>query len=190
MNDAEYLYRQDVKEKAIIARSSRKRGSARRRKCQMSTDSMTRKEWEKMNGPVSTVQLNAPISWEAFCELPKNMQQEYVKHILTRYAVGPYALAQMFGISGTYCSTYLHSLGITFTKRASQKETARFLADYGMGAGANTPAPVADKKCMQLDRISLTFSGAFSSELIAARLKGLFPDEQQVVVTIEVSAAK
>lgn len=190
MNDAEYIYKQDVREKAITARSSHKYGSSRRRKPRMSTDSMTRKEWEKMNGPVSTVQLNEPITWEAFCELPKNLQQEYVKHILAHYSVGPYALARMFGVSGAYCGTYMHSLGITFAGRASQKETARFLADYGEAAKKSEAAPCADKKNTQLDRISLTFSGSFSPELIAARLKGLFPCEQQVVITVEVSAAR
>lgn len=146
MNDAEYIYKQDVREKAITARSSHKYGSSRRRKPRMSTDSMTRKEWEKMNGPVSTVQLNEPITWEVFCELPKNLQQEYVKHILAHYSVGPYALARMFGVSGAYCGTYMHALGITFTGRASQKETARFLADYGETAKKNETVPCADKK--------------------------------------------
>lgn len=190
MNDAEYIYKKDVRDKANIARSSHNRGSSRRRKCRMSTDSMTRKEWEKMNGPVSTVQLNEPITWEAFCALPKNLQQEYVRHVLANYAIGPYAFARMFGISGAYCSTYLSALGIVFTGRASQKETARFLADYGATGKKPEAAPCADKKNTRLDRISLTFSGAFSPEMIAARLKGLFPDEQQVVVMVEVSAAR
>ena len=33
MDDAEYIYKQDVKEKAITARSSHKYGSSRRRRC-------------------------------------------------------------------------------------------------------------------------------------------------------------
>ena len=50
MDDAEYIYKQDVKEKAITARSSHKYGSSRRRRCGLSSDNLTRKEWERMNG--------------------------------------------------------------------------------------------------------------------------------------------
>lgn len=55
MDDAEYIYKQDVKEKAITARSSHKYGSSRRRRCGLSSDNLTRKEWERMNGPVHTL---------------------------------------------------------------------------------------------------------------------------------------
>lgn len=50
MDDAEYIYKQDVKEKAITARSSHKYGSSRRRRCGLSSDNLTRKEWERMRG--------------------------------------------------------------------------------------------------------------------------------------------
>lgn len=181
MTDEEYLYRQDVKEKAIIARSSRNSRSARRRGCRTSTDNMTRKEWEKMNGPVHTVNLGQAMTWEEFRAMPKNLQQQYAQHILDHYAVGPYAIARMFGVSGAYCGTYLHELGIKFSgKRAAQAETERFLKDYGK--------PAADKKnSLEVERISLTFSGAFSPEAIAARLAGLFPEGQNATITIEVA---
>lgn len=46
MTDEEYLFKQDVREKAITARSSHKIGSSRRRKCSLSTNCMTRKEFK------------------------------------------------------------------------------------------------------------------------------------------------
>lgn len=178
MTDEEYLFRQDVKEKAITARSSHKRGNSRRRHCNFSTDHMTRREWEKMNGPVSTVKLDQALTWEQFSDLSESLRKQYIQNILNRYDVGPNALARMFGVSGPYCGKRLHELGFTFTSRASAAGTARFEADYGLA-----------KDCGQdFDRVAVTFSGKFSPELIAKKLAALFESGREAVVTIEIAA--
>ena len=204
MNDAEFIYKQDVKEKAVTARSARNYKGSRSGRCKLSTDNMTRKEWETMNGPIVSMNPSEPISWERFRALPRNMQREYIKYILDRYTVGPYALARMFGISGARCSTYIHELGFSFDRKASQKEAERFLADYSvskksMRASTESPdrasvlreqTPCADKKNTQLDHISLTFSGAFSPEEVAAKLRGFFATDQQVVITVDITPVR
>ena len=107
MDDAEYIYKQDVKEKAITARSSHKYGSSRRRRCGLSSDNLTRKEWERMNGPVHTLKPDEALSWDRFRALPRSLQQDYIKHILSKFKVGPAALGRMFGVSEAYCGDYL-----------------------------------------------------------------------------------
>lgn len=143
MDDAEYIYKQDVKEKAITARSSHKYGSSRRRRCGLSSDNLTRKEWERMNGPVHTLKPDEALSWDRFRALPRSLQQDYIKHILSKFKVGPAALSRMFGVSEAYCGDYLKKqLGITFQGRTTRQETLRFLNAYRPGRG-----PVcADKK--------------------------------------------
>lgn len=143
MDDAEYIYKQDVKEKAITARSSHKYGSSRRRRCGLSSDNLTRKEWERMNGPVHTLKPDEALSWDRFRALPKSLQQDYIKHILSKFKVGPAALGRMFGVSEAYCGDYLKKqLGITFQGRTTRQETLRFLNAYRPERG-----PVcADKK--------------------------------------------
>lgn len=187
MDDAEYIYKQDVKEKAITARSSHKYGSSRRRRCNLSSDNLTRKEWERMNGPVHTIKPDEALSWDKFRALPKNLQQDYIKHILLRFNVGPSALGRMFGVSEAYCGDYLKKqLGFTFQGRTTRQETLRFLDAYRPDRG-----PVcADKKNTELTRVSLTFCGAFSPEAIAARLQGFFPAGAKVSVTVNISAAE
>ena len=105
MDDAEYIYKQDVKEKAITARSSHKYGSSRRRRCGLSSDNLTRKEWERMNGPVHTLKPDEALSWDRFRALPRSLQQDYIKHILSKFKVGPAALGRMFGVSEAYCES-------------------------------------------------------------------------------------
>ena len=174
MDDAEYIYKQDVKEKAITARSSHKYGSSRRRRCGLSSDNLTRKEWERMNGPVHTLKPDEALSWDRFRALPRSLQQDYIKHILSKFKVGPAALSRMFGVSEAYCGDYLKKqLGITFQGRTTRPRT-------GLRRQKNT----------ELTRVSLTFCGGFSPEAIAARLQGLFPTGAAVSVTVDISAVE
>ena len=140
-----------------------------------------------MNGPVHTLKPDEALSWDRFRALPRSLQQDYIKHILSKFKVGPAALGRMFGVSEAYCGDYLKKqLGITFQGRTTRQETLRFLNAYRPGRG-----PVcADKKNTELTRVSLTFCGGFSPEAIAARLQGLFPAGTAVSVTVDISAAE
>lgn len=140
-----------------------------------------------MNGPVHTLKPDEALSWDRFRALPRSLQQDYIKHILSKFKVGPAALGRMFGVSEAYCGDYLKKqLGITFQGRTTRQETLRFLNAYRPERG-----PVcADKKNTELTRVSLTFCGGFSPEAIAARLHGLFPAGTAVSVTVDISATE
>lgn len=187
MTDEAYIFKQDVRDKAITARSSHKVGSSRRRKCSFASDRLTKKEWEKLNGPIHTVTPGEPMTWEAFKAVPDTLQTKYIEGILEKYKVGPNAIARMFGISGTYCGNYLRSLGFTFSGHTTPSEAARFLRDYGKVEEAESKS-AAGKKNTALERLSLTFSGGFSPEAITEKLQGLFESGQEVIVTVEALA--
>ena len=140
-----------------------------------------------MNGPVHTLKPDEALSWDRFRALPRSLQQDYIKHILSKFKVGPAALGRMFGVSEAYCGDYLKKqLGITFQGRTTRQETLRFLDAYRHDRG-----PVCtDKKNTELTRVSLTFCGGFSPEAIAARLQGLFPTGAAVSVTVDISAVE
>lgn len=184
MTDEEYVYRSDIKEKSKIAKSARSSYSARRHGCRLSTDNMTKKELEKMNGPMHTIKLGEPMAWEDFRKKPSSLQKQYIDAILGKYNVGPAAIARMFGISGQYCGNYLKKLGYSFKDRAKPEETARFLADFGV---AVTDAPAREAPALGVERVVLSFVGAFTPEAIAAKLQGLFPESQRVAITVEVA---
>ena len=81
-----------------------------------------------MNGPVHTLKPDEALSWDRFRALPRSLQQDYIKHILSKFKVGPAALGRMFGVSEAYCGDYLKKqLGITFQGRTTRQETLRFL---------------------------------------------------------------
>lgn len=63
MSDFEY----DCWQRKRLAQQAkyRKCGS-KSKKCSMSTDHMTQKQWKERNGKVVTVNLNQPITWDEF----------------------------------------------------------------------------------------------------------------------------
>lgn len=53
----------------------RKRGSGSR-KCSMSTDHMTRRQWEKSCGEMTTYQMMTPLTWEEFKSYSADIKRE------------------------------------------------------------------------------------------------------------------
>lgn len=96
MNDFDY----DVLQKKRLARQSfhRKCGS-KSRKCPMSTDRMTRKQWEERCGEIVTYELGKPMSWDQFRQMPANLQKEYLVRLVHDYSATASDLARMFGIT-------------------------------------------------------------------------------------------
>lgn len=132
------------------------------------------------------INTNAPMSWAEFKSRPKNLQKIYIDGILAKYAVGPIALSRMFKIDPAHCSKYLRALGVKFGKQASTKETIRFEREFC--AAAREPVANESEVTDGFDSLSLTFSGTFSAEAIAAKLARFFPTAQPVKVTVEIVA--
>lgn len=80
MNDFDY----DVMIKKRIANSARnrKRGS-KSKKCPMSTDHMTHKQWLERCGKTVTYNFSKPMAWQDFCDLPIHIQKEYLLNLIT-----------------------------------------------------------------------------------------------------------
>ena len=80
VNDFDY----DCLQKKRLAQQAkyRKRGS-KSKKCTMSTDYMTQKQWKERNGAVVEANFNQPISWDTFKELSKSTQEEYLRHLMS-----------------------------------------------------------------------------------------------------------
>lgn len=141
MKDEEYLFREDVREKAITARSAHKR--PRRSGCRM--PQYTAKELREMNGPTYTVNLGKPIAYKEFKALSESLQKEYLKDIFAKYNVGMSAVAELLGVPVSTCTSKLHKLGFTFPRgfKPSKEDLERFRADFGLAdapAKKNSPA--------------------------------------------------
>lgn len=98
MTDFDY----EVLQKKRLAYSARhKVNGAKSRKCSLPSDRMTRKEREKMNGEIASVNLNKPMKWEEFKNLPLTLKTAYIDGLINKFgnAVGYSSLGRMFGVS-------------------------------------------------------------------------------------------
>ena len=76
LNDFDY----DVMQKKRIASNARRRVCGSKSKfCGLPSDHMTHAQWKKHNGEVKTVNLNQPMSWQAFKDVPNDLQKEYIQ---------------------------------------------------------------------------------------------------------------
>lgn len=114
MNDFEF----DVMERKRIARSAkyRKYGS-KSKKCAMSTDHMSNKEWKERCGEVVTYPMNKPMRWNDFKRMPLDLQHEYIFTLIEKYNVNYTALAEMFGVISMTVSNYFktNGFGVSFS---------------------------------------------------------------------------
>lgn len=179
MKDEKYVFFEDVKEKSITARSSKKR--PRHSGCRL--PQYTAKEMREMSGPTYTLNLKKAMLYADFKALPESLQKEYIKNIIDKYHVGPTAIAELMGASPGTLGVYLNERGFSFKRgfRPLKEDLARFRADYGIDANAPT-------KKITLENISFCFSGAFDPTTFVKQLKQFIPERQdlRVFVVVEV----
>ncbi len=192
MNDFDY----DCLLKKRLARqaSHRKRGG-RSRRCPMSTDYMTEKQWKERNGKIVSVQFSQPTSWENFKELPKDIQEEYLKHLSETYGANIANLSEMFDVSPSTIRRYLRGaeLNIKFragrSMNASQREVwekflhtelytgtsfvecNKFSCDSEHGQIKSQNDTPVETSPMQMEKFSLCFSGHFDIDMVANSLR-------------------
>lgn len=72
---------------------------AKKKRCTTPSDNLTAAQRRKLNGPVTTVKMNEPMTWDEFKNLPPDLRKEYLEGIMKTYRVSQALIAEMFGIS-------------------------------------------------------------------------------------------
>lgn len=181
MRDDKYVFFEDVKEKAITARSSKKR--PRRSGCRL--PQYTAKEMREMSGPTYTINLKRRISYTEFKALPESLQKDYVQNIVDKYGVGPSALAELMGANAGAVGVYLSKRGFSFKRgfQPKKEDLERFREDYGINANAPT-------KKITLENFSFCFSGAFNVASFVKQIKAFVPEGQLLRVSVAVEVVE
>ena len=112
MNDFDF----DALQKKRIAGNARhmKNGSKSRR-CYLPSDHMTHAQWKRRNGPVYTVSLNQPMSWDAFKCLTLDLQQAYIDAVQNRFGVPISRMsADLFDMSSSNLRLHCARMGLKF----------------------------------------------------------------------------
>lgn len=114
MDDARYIYYQDVKEKKRIARGSQHKVRGGGRKVKMPTDYLTRKEKSALNGELISYNLNSPMKWREFNKMPEDIQEEYITGLVRKYNANASWLGEMFGVGRATVTRWGATHNITF----------------------------------------------------------------------------
>ena len=181
MKDEKHVFFEDVKEKAITARSSKKR--PRRSGCHL--PQYTAKEMREMSGPTYTINLKRRITYTEFKALPESLQKDYVQNIVDKYGVGPSALAELMGANAGAVGVYLSKRGFSFKRgfQPKKEDLERFREDYGISANAPT-------KKITLENFSFCFSGAFNAASFVKQIKAFVPEGQLLRVSVAVEVVE
>ena len=172
----------------------------------MSTDYMTRRQWEKRCGEVMTYQLGKPMLWDEFCSLPKNIQKEYLLGMIEKYHTTASDLAKMFHISPSKVTKLCKDgdIAIVFSpgKRMSKEkreEFMSFLSKESVDAcepdkqneaqsvtGRLTSVPAEEKNAdMVLTSFTLNFDGKVNRDMLINSILYMLPQDVNVSVKVQ-----
>lgn len=125
MTDEEYIFRTECAEKKRTARGSFNRLShaGKGGRVKMPSDYMTKKERDKMNGEVQSYNLNSPMKWTQFKQMPDDIKREYINSIVEKFDPQQIAIAEMLGVSTrTISNLCREQLGISFERGGAHGE--------------------------------------------------------------------
>lgn len=112
MNDFDY----DALQKKRVACGAKHRVRAKRG-CRLPSDSLTAAQKRRLNGEVKTYNMNAPMAWAEFKEMPDDLKVTYLNHLADEYQANQKMIAGMFGVTPvTMCECFRH-LGVTAKNR-------------------------------------------------------------------------
>lgn len=114
MKDEEFVYREEVRDKANVARSAHHKRShtGKGGRVKFPSDYMTKKEKEAMNGEVKSYRLNEPMTWKEFKAMPDDIKVTYIKLLRERFNCFDSAIAEMMGVSKVTLSTEIKRIGL------------------------------------------------------------------------------
>ena len=124
MNDIEYMYRQDIREKKAAGRGAfSKKSGARTKYVGLTQDRLTTAQLKRRNSPVYTYNITTCIhSWSEFKSMPSDLQRTYITNVLATFNPSLAALGLTMNVSGETLRQYLKAQGIELNlKRGGRK---------------------------------------------------------------------
>lgn len=184
MNDFEF----DCLQKKRLAQQEkyRKRGS-KSKKCPMSTDHMTKKQWIERCGKIVTIKMDSPVSWASFKELSKQTQEEYLKNLMEKYHINASSLAEMFHITPITVRRHIATQGLAVSFPVGHSMNAEdrrawelFLSGDAVEQSENEVSleneEMCDEEPMSMCSFSLRFSGKIDVSMISNSLVRILGD--------------
>lgn len=149
MNDFDF----DVMQKKRLNASARARVcGSKSKKCGLPSDHLTPAQLKAKSGPVESYDLNRPMSYERFKQMPDDLKVDYLNGICERFRVSISAIStDMFGLSDATLWFYLKAHGL---KIVSGRQGGRMVKDNRQAwerwlKGEETATPAAQEYAVQ-----------------------------------------
>lgn len=114
MDDAEYVFHQDIREKKAAGRGTfHRKCGAKSKKCTLPSDRLTRKEREAMNSEVTSWSMSAFYDYATFKSMPPDIQVEYLQSMTDKWHVSCGAISEiLFKSAKNSLDSYLRYRGL------------------------------------------------------------------------------
>lgn len=100
MTEERYVYTLEQRDRKRTATGARaKKGGSRSKRCPLPSDTLTKAQKAKLNGPVESVNLNRPMTYAQLKELTPTLQFLYLDHLVTVHMARRVDLLAMLGIA-------------------------------------------------------------------------------------------
>ena len=107
MNDVEFILKEDIKEKKQEGRGYyHKKNGSKSKKCRLPSDSLSKKEIEKMNGECKVYNLNKPMSYSNFCAMPVDLRIKYLEMLRDKFGANQIEISKMMGVADTTLASH------------------------------------------------------------------------------------
>ena len=200
MNDFDY---EVLQRKRLAQQSSHKKRGSKSKKCPMSTDHMTKRQWIERCGEIVTYQLGKPMSWEDFKRIPAGLQKEYLLDLIHKYHTTASDLAKMFGITSNTVTKFCgnQEIGIEFSRgkrmpKDCRAEFEKFLygdnmksQEQGSSSAHITQELRVDGTAsnMSMTEFSLCFEGTIVPEMITNSIIAMLRPNSNVKLEVKCS---
>lgn len=168
----------DLKARRAEASGARhKKNGSKRKGCTLPSDGLTRRQWEKLNGPVSSFAMNIPTDYETLSKQSRDIQKEYILNLLDRFNITSAKISQMLGISPTTGMSYIKSLGIKYAPHGAKLKNNKdeknawnyFLSQVNWSCGYFTTNTAYQPGTIEFDELN-TVDISDDSEVIEAEM--------------------
>ena len=107
MNDVEFILKEDIKEKKQAGRGYyHKKNGSKSKKCHLPSDSLSKKEIEKMNGECKVYNLNKPMNYSNFCAMPVDLRIKYLEMLRDKFGANQTEISKMMGVADTTLASH------------------------------------------------------------------------------------
>ena len=107
MNDVEFILKEDIKAKKQAGRGYyHKKNGSKSKKCRLPSDSLSKKEIEKMNGECKVYNLNKPMNYSNFCAMPVDLRIKYLEMLRDKFGANQTEISKMMSVAVTTLSSH------------------------------------------------------------------------------------